>query len=82
MASCETMTIEDFDTAPGRLHGPAKCPRRCSECAGNHHWIEHCPDPEFDKDRISMAMLAVGVEAGYVCKHCDAWAEMGDEEGL
>jgi hypothetical protein len=39
--------------------------RTCSECEGEHHWIEGCVD-EYDDDE--------GAEhepwCGYVCKHC------------
>lgn len=60
------------------VHGPAVCPRPCSECPDRkHHWIDCCPDPEDPESDIERAMLAAGVEAGYVCKHCGAWAEDG-----
>ena len=43
--------------------------RRCSECQGeNHHWLEHCDDPAEVAEPF----------VGYVCKHCDARAEMCD----
>lgn len=43
--------------------------RRCSECRGeNHHWIEHCDDPAEVAEPF----------VGYICKHCDARAEMCD----
>lgn len=42
---------------------PSSPCRRCSECRGeNHHWIEEVAEPF----------------VGYVCKHCDARAEMCD----
>ncbi len=46
---------------------PSPC-RRCSECRGeNHHWIEECEEPTPEKP---------DGWAGYVCKHCEARAEM------
>lgn len=28
----------------------AKPCRECSECDGNHHWLESCPEPSDDDD--------------------------------
>ena len=60
-----------LEVAPGLavvevVGGPA-C-RRCSECQGeNHHWIEHCEEPEASEGDGFV---------GYICKHCPARAEM------
>ena len=42
------------------------CARHCVECDGDdHHWLEECPE---DGDPVM------------VCKHCDAWREMTDDD--
>jgi hypothetical protein len=43
----------------------AKPCRTCSECEGEHHWIEVC-----DVETEDGALLAEPF-VGYVCKHCD-----------
>ena len=49
---------------------PSVC-RQCSECDGDHHWLEHCDDPEDGGSDW----------CGFVCKHCDARREACDECG-
>ncbi len=45
--------------------------RRCSECVGQeHHFLEHAAEPEGDDDSMWFA--------GYVCKHCEAKADICD----
>lgn len=65
------------------VHGPEKCPRRCSVCPdGNHHWLEEfacepgcdsCGDDECS--RWHEASAVYGQDCWYVCKHCSAWVE-------
>lgn len=43
----------------------AKPCRTCSECEGEHHWIEGCVD-EYDDEGAEHEPWC-----GYVCKHCD-----------
>lgn len=51
--------------------------RQCSECDGDHHWLEHCPDPDDDPEGE-----AQHAAPGYECKHCDAWRlPKGDTSG-
>jgi hypothetical protein len=69
--------------------GPLVCPKgECGECLGrpHHHWMEAIPqDPDYvedygvSQDPWEREMLAVGVEAGFICKHCEAWVEMFDD---
>lgn len=56
--------------------------RVCSECDGNHHWLEHC-GPVFDEDADGNTVRLFGDDTftGFTCKHCDAVAEMCDECG-
>jgi hypothetical protein len=58
---------------------PGKCPRPCSECDENHHWIEVCPDPDGgddDDNALTHEAYAVhGLAAWYSCKHCEAWVD-------
>lgn len=98
---CEKTDHTGFE--PGEVHGPQKCPAgACSDCDGEHHWIEVCTDVNDShgvyraeevpgvKSRTGIpadadaydnhpAVLA-GLETFYVCKHCDAWAEMVEVE--
>ncbi len=49
---------------------PSEACRRCSECRGeNHHWLEESRPPPPNGDGFN----------GYVCKHCEATAEMCDD---
>lgn len=50
----------------------AKPCRTCSECEGEHHWIEGCVD-EYDDDGVEHEPWT-----GYVCKHCDERRECCD----
>lgn len=44
--------------------------RRCADCVNqDHHWLEHCDDPEDLETRDS-------TWCGYECKHCPARAEL------
>lgn len=56
------------DDAIQAARSAAGC-RTCSECVGDpHHWIEHCDDPGEPDPFV-----------GYVCKHCEARADICDE---
>jgi hypothetical protein len=55
--------------------GPEYCPRPCSDCPDRrHHWLPICPEPD-DPDYIDHPAVLQGLEAFFVCKHCDAWIE-------
>ncbi len=77
------MSWEDCGFKPGTIHGPDRCPfGACSECDAEHHFFYvACIEPElFD----GVAMVASPENTGptvpcFVCKHCEAWAEMVDE---
>lgn len=68
------------NTTESELHGPAKCPRECSGCDGEHHWIEE----GFDWEGATEEEIAdVDVPSGdprrslpcwFECMHCEAWA--------
>lgn len=60
--------------------------RACGECDGNHHfgdsYIEYADDEGDDETPPNSehpAALA-GHEMWMGCKHCDAWAEMIDDD--
>lgn len=63
------MSWEDCGFKPGKINGPAKCPRQCSDCDGDHHFYIDSGDDAED-------------EAGtqFVCKHCGVNAEMVDDD--
>ncbi len=70
-----------------QLHGPAICPRPCSECGpkAKHHWIECSINdedeefvadfkeeyPDFDLEKAPEYFLL----AHFACKHCEALRE-------
>lgn len=58
------MSWEDCGYRPGKINGPDKCPRRCGDCDGEHHFLVDY-DYEFPT---------------FACKHCDATAELIEEE--
>jgi hypothetical protein len=64
------MSWEDCGFKPGKINGPAKCSRQCDACDGDHHFLVDGGDPDDDKEPV----------AQFVCKHCDATAEMVDED--
>lgn len=55
------MSWEDCGFKPGKINGNPKCARYCSDCDGEHHFYASC-----SSDGIGL----------FVCKHCDATAEM------
>jgi hypothetical protein len=73
-----------FDIKIGEVHGPEKCPHTCSECFGEHHWLEVVPDPDDPEDEYNQhdAAVSFDLDCWMGCKHCDAWAEIAeDNEG-
>lgn len=48
--------------------------RKCSECDGRHHWLEHCEPDDGGDDGVPAGFV------GYVCKHCDATREMTEDD--
>lgn len=46
--------------------------RTCSECDGQHHWLEHFDDPDSEETPGS-------TWCGFVCKHCEARADLCGE---
>lgn len=42
--------------------------RQCSECDGNHHWLETCCDSDDGP-----------ADPHFICKHCDARADCCEE---
>lgn len=56
-----------------------KCPRSCSACGGDHHWLVVS---EHDEREIHPAANR-GHRAWYSCKHCDVWTadeRAGDDD--
>lgn len=70
----EPMSWEDCGFRPGKIDGPAQCPKgACGECDGAHHFIvgfDEDDESEFDD----------GPDMFFKCKHCDAIAEMVGED--
>ncbi len=57
---------DEIRTAAGAIAASKPCVRHCIECDGeDHHWMADCPE---DGDPVM------------VCKHCDAWREMTDDD--
>lgn len=63
-----------------RVHGSKFCERACSDCDGDHHWMEECvQDEDLDEDMHDDVMNLPDVGEPYLaCKHCKAWAEYED----
>lgn len=68
------MSWEDCGFKPGKINGPPRCPRQCGDCDGEHHFLIDSgmglEDEEYDPE----------APAQFVCKHCDATAEMVDDD--
>ena len=60
---------DEFRTVEGAILASRPCERQCVDCNGddNHHWIAECPE---HGDPVM------------VCKHCDAWREMTDDDEI
>ncbi len=57
---------DEFRTAHGAILATRSCEHHCADCEGeDHHWMLECPE---DGDPLM------------VCKHCDAWREIRDED--
>jgi 5'-deoxynucleotidase YfbR-like HD superfamily hydrolase len=74
----------DQDTPEGAAAAKAAKPcRACSECDGNHHWAEY----EYadlwtaeDHEGPPHPAIVEGHEVWEVCKHCDAWQPVDDDD--
>lgn len=61
-------TADEFRTAHGAILANRPCAHHCVDCEGeDHHWMPECPD---EGDPVM------------VCKHCDAWREMTNDDEL
>lgn len=59
---------DEFRSAHGAILANRPCDLHCVDCEGeDHHWMPACPEDG---------------EPLMVCKHCDAWREMRDDDDL
>jgi len=65
------MSWEDCGYRPGTVHGPEKCPLRCGDCDGLHHFYV---DDESDSRARRLH------SDRFVCAHCPATADLVDED--
>ncbi len=71
------MSWEDCGFKPGKINGPAKCARQCSDCDGEHHFYAHSGEWE-DEDEYPPEDWEP--EMYFACKHCGATAEMVSDD--
>lgn len=74
------MSYEDCGFKPGKIYGPEKCARQCSDCDGDHHfYIGGRSGCEDDDDEMPVLPDGLDPEMYFVCKHCETYAEAVDE---